>query len=30
MLILAIFDPKTIIDKATFEDPHQYAVGNQH
>ena len=24
---LAIFDPKTILDKATFEDPHQYAVG---
>jgi len=24
---IAIFDPKTIIDKATFEDPHQYAVG---
>ena len=24
---IAIFDPETIIDKATFEDPHQYAVG---
>ena len=24
---VAIFDPKTIIDKATFEDPHQYAIG---
>ena len=24
---IAIFDPKIIIDKATFEDPHQYAVG---
>jgi len=24
---IAIFDPKTILDKATFEDPHQYAVG---
>ena len=24
---VAIFDPKTILDKATFEDPHQYAVG---
>lgn len=24
---IAIFDPKTIIDKATFEDPHQYAEG---
>jgi N-acyl-D-aspartate/D-glutamate deacylase len=24
---VAIFDPDTIIDKATFEQPHQYAVG---
>ena len=24
---ITIFDPETIIDKATFEDPHQYAVG---
>ena len=24
---LTIFDPKTILDKATFEDPHQYAIG---
>ena len=24
---IAIFNPKTIIDKATFEDPHQYAIG---
>ena len=24
---IAIFDPKIIIDKVTFEDPHQYAVG---
>jgi dihydroorotase/N-acyl-D-amino-acid deacylase len=24
---ITIFDPATIIDKATFEDPHQYAVG---
>ena len=24
---VAIFDPKTILDKATFEDPHQYAIG---
>ena len=24
---IAIFDPKTILDKATFEDPHQYAEG---
>ena len=24
---VAIFDPNTIVDKATFENPHQYAVG---
>jgi N-acyl-D-amino-acid deacylase len=24
---ITIFDPEIIIDKATFEDPHQYAVG---
>ena len=24
---ITIFNPMTIIDKATFEDPHQYAVG---
>jgi dihydroorotase/N-acyl-D-amino-acid deacylase len=27
---LAIFDPATIADKATFEQPHQYAVGMAH
>lgn len=27
---VAIFDPKTIADTATFEKPHQYAVGMQH
>ena len=27
---VVIFDPKTIIDKATFEDPHQYAEGVHH
>jgi N-acyl-D-amino-acid deacylase len=27
---LAIFDPKTIADRATFEKPHQYAVGMRH
>jgi N-acyl-D-amino-acid deacylase len=27
---LAIFDPKTIADRATFEKPHQYAVGMKH
>jgi N-acyl-D-amino-acid deacylase len=25
-----IFDPKTIIDKATYEQPHQLSVGVQH
>ena len=24
---IAIFDPKTVSDRATFEQPHQYAVG---
>ncbi len=27
---VVIFDPKTIGDRATFEKPHQYAVGMQH
>ena len=24
---VVVFDPRTIADKATFEKPHQYAVG---
>jgi N-acyl-D-aspartate/D-glutamate deacylase len=24
---MTIFDPKTVIDRATFEDPNQYPVG---
>ncbi len=27
---IAIFNPKTIEDKATYEDPHRYAVGVEH
>ncbi|WPP48304.1 N-acyl-D-amino-acid deacylase family protein [Catalinimonas niigatensis] len=27
---VVVFDPETIADKATFEEPHQYAVGVAH
>ncbi|HEX2099689.1 MAG TPA: hypothetical protein VHF69_03440, partial [Candidatus Synoicihabitans sp.] len=27
---VAVFDPQTIADRATFEKPHQFAVGMQH
>ncbi|MFH0991647.1 MAG: D-aminoacylase [bacterium] len=27
---VVIFDPNTVIDKATFIDPHQYSVGIEH
>jgi N-acyl-D-amino-acid deacylase len=27
---VVIFDPKTIADRATFEKPHQFAVGMKH
>ena len=27
---ITVFNPQTVIDKATFEDPHQYAEGIEH
>ena len=27
---VVVFDPKTIADKSTYEQPHQYAVGVKH
>jgi N-acyl-D-amino-acid deacylase len=27
---VAVFDPATIADRATYEEPHQYAVGMRH
>ncbi|MEX2281972.1 MAG: D-aminoacylase [Gemmatimonadota bacterium] len=27
---ITVFDPNTVADKATYEEPHQYSVGIQH
>jgi N-acyl-D-amino-acid deacylase len=27
---VVIFDPNTIADKATFDDPHRYSIGMHH
>ena len=30
LISLVVFDPQTIADRATFEQPHQYSIAIKH